>query len=450
MENVALYIHFPFCRHKCAYCDFYSITDTSYLPFFIKGLLKEIDLYRYEGVPKINSLANSHKSYRLPLSSQNKKGSSSTPLNPSRRQEEKSASFLTPNLREWQNTADIPHTVSTIYFGGGTPSLMPAKDFRLLLKHITNHFALPDDAEITIEANPDSLSEDFLKHLLDAGLNRLSIGVQSFHDDELRVLGRVHTAKQAETSIETVLNTGVKNWSIDLIFAIPGQTIHRWQETLERTLQFRPNHISLYGLTYEPGTALCQALAAGEIQKCDEELEREMYLLAMDVLGSAGYEQYEISNWALEGYRSQHNQKYWAGTPYLGLGPAAHSFYSPFRWSNIADVRVYCRYVNEGKRPLASIETLLPAQLQGEAILLGLRRREGVDLLQWQKNFSVDFLDLAATTIDQLGGLETQGSPFSPSPKGALLILHQNRLALSQQGLLLYDYVCEELYTAVA
>lgn len=381
----ALYIHIPFCEHKCVYCDFYSVTQKELLNGFNQALLQEIDQYSH---------------------------------NP-------------------------PHggfSISTLYLGGGTPSLMTPAHLQQILDAVAKNFSLCSDAEITLEANPGAME---IRHLADfyrLGINRLSLGVQSFHDQELHQLSRIHTAADATQAIRAARQARFDNLSLDLIFAIPGQTLASWQSTLTQAIAFQPEHLSCYSLTIEAATPLGHAVQEGHVQPCDEELERELFILGQEKLQQAVYEHYEISNYCRPSFRSKHNQSYWQETPYLGLGPSAHSFDGHRRWWNIRDINRYLDALAQNQSVVAEAETLTPAQQMAESILLGLRRVEGVDL-------SLSHYLLPAITA--MGGTDSQTQAFQPSANGKLFTLHDDRLALTREGLLIYNHICEKLCSQI-
>ena len=390
MGSCALYIHFPFCKHKCIYCDFYSITLLRSKKQFILSLLKEIQFYHSNPPFDFNSF-------------------------------------------------------STLYFGGGTPSLLTPDEFYLILKTIRTFFKLTPDVEISIEANPGTVLEQHLLAYRKAGINRMTIGVQSFNDNELKILTRIHSAKQAIKAIQSARQAGIDNIGIDLIFGIPGQSPASWRQNLEQAVDIRPRHISMYGLTYEPGTPLTKAVEKGELLKCDEELERDMYLTGIEFLENAGYEQYEISNFALPGDRSQHNQKYWDGSCYIGLGPSAHSYDGAHRWWNVADVNSYCDKLTKGHLPVEKKEILTKNHKLEELVLLGLRRVQGINLPEWKQLSKRDLLHQAENVINQIGGIDTTTLPFKSCKSGKLLTKTNQSLCLTREGLLLYDTICEKL-----
>jgi oxygen-independent coproporphyrinogen-3 oxidase len=317
-----LYIHIPFCLSKCPYCDFYSLTDLRLIPLWLKALEQEGELYKDEF-----------------------------------------AAF------------------DTLYLGGGTPSLLSASQLTALLDSLRRYFTFAPDPEITLEANPDDLTPEKLRLYLDLGVNRLSVGVQSFHEAELRFLGRRHTARQATVALERVRAADFANLSIDLIYGLPGQTPDTWEQNLTRALEFAPEHLSCYQLTLEEGTPWAALKAQGFLRPPPEETERELFLLTSEFLEERGYLHYEISNFAKgAAHRSRHNRKYWQHLPYLGLGPGAHSFKEGVRWWNHRSLDDYSRALAHGLAPRAGSETLTPAQLRLEALYLGFRTREGVPL----------------------------------------------------------------------
>jgi putative oxygen-independent coproporphyrinogen III oxidase len=322
-----LYVHIPFCLGKCPYCDFYSINNLSLIPVWLAALEKEARFYR-------DSLA----------------------------------------------------PFDTLYLGGGTPSLLEDRQFASLMQTLKRHFSFAADTEVTLEANPDDLTPEKIKLYKDLGVNRLSVGVQSFHDRELAFLERRHHARQTVQALEAARAAGFDNLSLDLINGLPGQTLEDWTKTLERALSFHPEHLSCYQLTYEAETPLSRRQARGEVAPATEEEERAFFLFTSQFLEERGYRHYEISNFARqdgpggEPCYSRHNRKYWRHVPYLGLGPGAHSFQDGVRWWNVVSVNQYCQDLEHGRSPVADREVLSKEQLRLEALYLGLRTRDGVSL----------------------------------------------------------------------
>jgi putative oxygen-independent coproporphyrinogen III oxidase len=320
--TAGLYVHVPFCRGKCPYCDFASGTDLSLVADWLRALKQEMGFYR-----------------------------------------------------------DFASRFDTLYLGGGTPSLLNADELAVLLESLREQFEFSPDTEITLEANPDDLNPPILKGYRELGINRLSLGVQSFADRELAFLGRRHDAAQALNALGWAREAGFANLGMDLMYGLPGQTVEQWQGSLETALGFLPEHLSCYQLTVEAGTPLARRQADARVQPLPEEMEREFFLFTSRFLEDQGYFHYEISNFARGGGNlSRHNRKYWNHTPYLGLGPAAHSYRGGRRWWNHRSLEAYCRALSAGEAPVAGEEVLTPEQARLEALYLGLRTRDGVSL----------------------------------------------------------------------
>ncbi len=388
MQFAGLYIHFPFCRKKCIYCDFYSTTRLDEKNNFLRALCQEIKLYGQ-----------------------------------------------TPGAKE--------QIFSTIYFGGGTPSLMSPHDCNIILNEISKKFILASQPEITMEVNPGAVVNSKLIDFRKAGINRLTVGVQSFSDNELAFLSRIHSAKDADLTLQAARKAGFENIGLDIMFGIPVQSMLSWKQTLSTALRYHPQHVSTYGLTFEPGTQLTNKLANEAIKKCDEEIEREMYITGKQVLEEKGYGHYEISNFALPGFQSQHNQKYWDHSAYLGLGPSAHSYDGFYRCWNVANLKDYCSMLQRQTFPLSDKEKVSTAKRKLEDLMLGLRQRNGIDMLKWSRKYNQSFINTFSTEIEKCGGSDTHISPFSHSPSEKLLTTNNRNIALTQQGLLLYNYICE-------
>ena len=360
MNTGALYIHFPFCKKKCSYCDFYSITTLALKQRFLDSLFREIQQYQEKPVFQA-----------FPF--------------------------------------------STLFLGGGTPSLLNGDEMKSLIHRMLSGFSTTDDLEVTCEANPGTLSPQLLFDFLQSGVNRLSIGVQSFDNRELKALTRIHTAEEAVASIKEAKKTGFNNISIDLIFGIPNQSLGSWKKNLEKAIDLGPQHISSYCLTIEPGTPLFEFIQQGALIKCDEELEREMFLMGKEKLESAGFEHYEISNYAIPGFQCHHNLKYWDESPYLSFGPSAHSFDGFKRWWNKADIEAYCKSLEKNELPIQETEILNNQQKKLELILLGLRRRTGIPLSLWKNLSDQAFLKEADSILIKLGGVDKKVKPFESS-----------------------------------
>jgi oxygen-independent coproporphyrinogen-3 oxidase len=363
-----LYVHVPFCQSKCPYCDFYSVTALSLVPAWVDAIKQEAGLYREQfGV------------------------------------------------------------FDTLYLGGGTPSLLEISHLAALLNMLRRSFAFAPDAEITLEANPDDLNPGKLAAYRDLGVNRLSVGVQSFNDQDLAFLGRRHTARQAAQALEWAREAGFDHLSVDLMYALPGQTEGAWRQTLETALSFQPEHLSCYQLTVEADTPLAARQARGEFHAPGEEQETALFLLTSEFLEDRGYLHYEVSNFAL-GMESQaeslcyhycrHNLKYWRHAPYLGLGSGAHSFKDGVRWWNQGDLERYCQALAAGAAPVGGRESLSPEQFRLESLYLGFRTRRGVKLedLAGYRNW-----EAALGKLAQAGLVEVREGRACPTRRGFLV-----------------------------
>jgi putative oxygen-independent coproporphyrinogen III oxidase len=315
-----LYVHVPFCKTKCPYCDFYSVTSLSSIPDWLTAIKREMLLYR-----------------------------------------------------------DRFSRFDSLYLGGGTPSLLPDRSLADLLHYLRSHFLFAGDTEFTVEVNPDDIHSSKLAALRDLGVNRISLGVQSFDDEDLRFLKRRHTADQAVKAIDGFKDAAFAKVGLDLMYGLPGQTESSWLKTLEQAVSFNPEHISCYQLTVEERTPFGMLQARGEMKPTDEETGSSFFVLTSAFLEEKGYLHYEISNFARgEENLCRHNLKYWQRAPYLGLGPSAHSYQDGARWWNLRDLEGYCQALERGKPPVAGSETLAPEQVYLETILLGFRTRDGV------------------------------------------------------------------------
>ncbi|HTL78376.1 MAG TPA: radical SAM family heme chaperone HemW, partial [Candidatus Babeliales bacterium] len=316
-----IYVHIPFCARICPYCAFYKdLLDRSQTSRFCDALLREL-------------AARDRSSRRL-----------------------------------------VP---SSIYFGGGTPTALNIAQLELLLRGFHETLDLSQRVEWTIEANPGSVSARKAALLKKFGVNRISLGVQSWDEELLKLLGREHNAEQAEESFRILRNAGFININVDLMFGLPGQTIDQWRATLEKTIALQPEHISTYCLTYEEDTEFFLRHARGEFRQ-DQDADADFFEMTMATLENARYEQYEISNYARAGFESVHNRAYWLGKDYLGIGPSAVSTFKMQRWQNVCDYRVYIDRVLSGKSARGSIENLSEEMKRTERIALGLRTREGI------------------------------------------------------------------------
>jgi oxygen-independent coproporphyrinogen III oxidase len=324
-----IYIHIPFCKQACHYCNFHFSTSPALQNDFTGALLKEIEL---------------------------------------------------------QSTYLEQETVETIYFGGGTPSILPDSAIREILEKVYKSFQISPDPEITLEANPDDMLPDRLREWKETGINRLSIGVQSFFDEDLSWMNRAHNAEQALKAIEDAKLAGFTNFSLDLIYGSPDLSDAHWLINLETAISVGARHISCYALTVEPKTALYKMIRMKKKQDVKPEKQAAQFLTGIRVLESAGYEQYEISNFAKPGSRSRHNSSYWQSKKYLGLGPSSHSFNGVYRQWNISNNALYIKSLKAG-RLLFESEKLLPRDLLNEYIMTSLRTSEGLDLKHVASHF---------------------------------------------------------------
>jgi oxygen-independent coproporphyrinogen-3 oxidase len=370
-----LYIHIPFCRRKCPYCDFYSVTDLSLIPDFLAALQGEM---QWVGRP--------------------------APV------------------------------FDSVYIGGGTPSVLKPDDIGRILESTHTHFQVQGDAEITLEVNPGTVTPESLMEFRQCGVNRLNIGIQSFHDENLQFLNRIHSANEGLLSVNWARRAGFDNIGLDLIYALPGQGKTGWLDDLSRAVEIGPAHLSCYLLTRESGTPLDREISAGRVRLPADRHVRELFETTIDFLTAHGYLHYEISNFAAmtadsRGPRlSVHNRKYWSYAPYIGLGPSAHSFVEPERYWNHRNVVRYVRAIEAGQAPIAGKEKLSKAQMIAEIIFLGLRTIAGIDLNAFRRKFN---LDLRARFKDTLAELDENG----------LIKISDSHCALSRKGLPLLDSI---------
>ncbi|HET9476407.1 MAG TPA: radical SAM family heme chaperone HemW [Dehalococcoidia bacterium] len=382
-QPLSLYLHIPFCSLKCAYCDFNSYAG-------LEELIRPYD------------------------------------------------DALIEEIRLW-GEAVRGRPVTTAFFGGGTPSLLPLPEIERIMSALRDAFALQPDAEISLEANPGTVDLPYLRGLLAAGINRLSFGVQSFHDDELRALDRIHSAAEAVEGYRWAREAGFQRVNLDFIYGLVGQSIERWQSTLEQAVALDPDHLSLYALTVEEGTKLAYDVDTGRVPEPDPDVQAEMYEWAMERLDRAGYRQYEISNWALPGQECRHNLVYWRNGDWIGLGAGAHSHLAGHRFANVYSPKQYVERMAkaDGVDPALPTAALLKAmphvslveRQSGEAsmadtAILGLRLNEGLDMPAFEARFGKS-LDAtygpAITELSALGLLERENGRLRLTPRGRLL-----------------------------
>ncbi len=325
-------------------------------------------------------------------------------------------------------------SVATVYFGGGTPSFLPIEYWVRIMTSMRNRFDLSGTVEITLEANPNHVDEDNIRRWAGLGINRLSIGVQSFRDDELRFLTRTHTGVEAREAVKRARQQ-FKNVSLDLIFGLPGQQLGHWMESLDVALELAPEHLSIYNLTVEERTHLHKMVLRGQVPARDEELELAMYVQTIDLLSKAGYEHYEISNYARPGFESLHNRAYWTGRPYLGMGPSAHSYFEGRRWWNVRNLESYCRHLTEhASLPIEGSEELTAEQQCEEYILLGLRQQVGMRISELERLGGFRFHERLEEPIEKL-------QPYC--------VVEGDSLRLTDEGSFLYNRICRELISAL-
>jgi oxygen-independent coproporphyrinogen III oxidase len=372
MNPLGIYIHIPYCLHKCGYCDFNSHPENrEESEIYVGALLSEIEHY----APKLAGQA-----------------------------------------------------VPTLFFGGGTPTLLPPSSLDKILGKVKQHYNLTKDCEITIEANPATIKQETLEQIRSSGFNRISIGVQSFDIDELKLLERVHNEEEIHTTVDRARLAGFNNLSLDLMSGLPDQSTEKWHSHLRQALDKKPDHISAYGLTIEPATSFFKLQERGLLTLPPEETQLEMFQASIETLQSAGYEQYEISNFSKPGFECRHNLNYWDNGEYLGLGAGASSYINGERFKNINLPSRYIRDVQAKGSAVESTEKLELLHAMGETIMLGLRVLKGIPIDKFEARFHISFSNVYGKVID-------------PLLSDGLITLNQNRMALSRKGLFLADSV---------
>jgi len=377
-QNGGIYIHVPFCVKKCVYCDFYSCTDLAKISVFLDSLIHEMDM-----------------------------------------------------------TTDFPFHADTLYIGGGTPSLLKPGQIQLLIDTAVKCFQVATDAEITIEANPGTVNAEKLAGFRQAGLNRINIGVQSFSDPALDFLTRIHTADDAIQSIEIARSAGFDNIGLDLIYGLPGQTERMWQSDLQTAINLRPEHLSCYMLTYEPGTPMENNLQKGCFQPLPDKDVGSLYEFTVRYLEDNGFFQYEISNFSTSNQtRSKHNQKYWIHAPYIGLGPSAHSLIDNRRSWNVRSLDAYLKETGAGQLPIEETEELSQRQLMMEMLYLRLRCVDGISIPDFKKRFHIDFNRRFGTIVSRY---ESDG----------YIEIISNQCRLTRRGMLLADSIASRFIDVI-
>ncbi len=375
MKESAVYVHIPFCDHKCIYCDFYSIVTKDNVSNYLGAVTKEIISYSSE-----YSEGRIYKS---------------------------------------------------IFFGGGTPSLMQPDYLKDIINCIKKYYNVSDGAEITIETNPGTVDKNKLSEFIKAGFNRISIGVQSFIDEELKFLTRIHNKDLAIQTIENAALVGFENINLDLIFNLPGQSVKNWIYNLETAVNLPVKHISAYSLILEGGTILNKMVLDGKVRLQDSDYDAEIYNITMDFLNEKGFNQYEVSNYAKPGFECRHNKAYWQYKDYLSFGTSAHSFVNGKRWWNYSSLKQYIHNINETGKATANFEILTKEQMLNEYVMLALRS-DGLDLVKLKEKFSSEWLNSSISTLKML---ERKG----------LLIFQKESIRLTNKGYALCDKILEKI-----
>ena len=372
-DKLGIYVHIPFCRSKCDYCDFYSCA--------VSGDQLESE-------------------------------------------KEMMDAYLKALLRHFKETAPFARScqVDSIYIGGGTPSYFGEKRLRELLGQLMRRYHVSRDAEVTVECNPDTVNEKLMKTLVKAGVNRISLGVQSAVDGELRSIGRIHSFEQVKDAVRLAKAAKLTNISLDVIYGLPGQTVESLAHTLDAVMALEPAHISCYGLKVEEGTRLAQRVQQGEILPSDDA-QADMYLLAVSKLAQGGYRQYEISNFSRPGMQSRHNLKYWMGRDYLGFGPGAHSYFDGRRFSIIKDTAAYIRAMSNGGELLDENEVLDQRSKACEYLMLRLRTMRGIEEWEYRREFFMNFdpIERKLFELEVDGFVVRDDRRWHLTPKGFLL-----------------------------
>lgn len=374
-RSISLYIHIPFCKSKCYYCDFNSFPCRDELiPAYFNALEKELIQYERK-------------------------------------------------LKDYK--------INTLFIGGGTPSFVDSNNIYKLMSYLKENFDMDENAEVTIESNPGTLTNEKLDTYIKSGINRLSIGLQAVQDRLLKKLGRIHGPEEFDTGYNLALKAGYKNINIDLIFGIPGQTLDDWNETLEYVIKCKPAHLSCYSLKIEEGTVFGEKLNSGEITPVSDDCDRKMYWTAIEKLKEKGYRHYEISNFSKEGFRCRHNLVYWKNLEYIGVGAGSHSFFGNIRYNNVADLDKYIDSINKNIPVKENEQVIQKEDRISEYMILGLRLTEGICLKDFKNRFKMEIFQVYNEQIENL-------------IKRNLLIINGNMLKLTPLGLDLANQVFME------
>ncbi len=375
MKDSALYIHIPFCDHKCIYCDFYSIITSDNILNFKSALKKEIEYF--------SNIYSDNRNY------------------------------------------------SSIFFGGGTPSLMQPEYIQEIIIHLKNNFNVDDKAEITMETNPGTVNKNKLKSFKEAGINRISIGIQSFDEGELKFLTRIHDKQTAIQTVYDAAEVGFENISIDLIFNLPNQTKEKWIENLKTAAALPITHISTYSLILERGTILNKLVLDGKVTMQDDDYDADLYEATIDFLLSKGFYQYEVSNFTKPGFECLHNNAYWKYKDYLGLGPSAHSFMNKKRWWNFSSLKKYIAEIELHGHAIMNSERITKNQMHDEYIMLSLRS-SGLDLIDYNKRFNNDWIN-------------KNNDYFNLLKKENLITIGNNWIKLTSKGYAVCDEILKNI-----
>jgi len=405
-----IYIHIPFCKQACHYCNFYFSTARKHRVGFTDALLKEIALQKdflWDGaVGRVAGDPVVHASVVAGMADE-------VPVQPA-------------------DGMEVVRRVDSIYFGGGTPSLLPVEELQKVFSKLSDYYTFDANTEITLEANPDDLTREKLLALRQTPVNRLSIGIQSFHESDLRYMNRVHTPDQAMRSISDAQEMGFDNLTVDLIYGTPTLDDARWRENLERVVAMGILHVSAYALTVEKKTALDVMIRRGSVAPVDDDQAARQFEIMVDILEGHGYDHYEVSNFGKPGFHSLHNLSYWTGEAYLGLGPSAHSYRNGQRWWNVSNIAAYIAAVGQGWVP-AETEVLTPQQQFDEYVMTSLRTMWGCDLSvvkqRWGSERVSHMLEEARSNRDK-----------------GWLMLDEGMLRLTWTGRLFADRVASDLF----
>ncbi|MFN3019522.1 radical SAM family heme chaperone HemW [Chryseobacterium sp. TY3] len=371
-----IYIHIPFCKQKCSYCNFHFSTSLKLKEDMLSSIIKEFSLRHQE--------------------LKNKK-------------------------------------LDSLYFGGGTPSILEAKEIGKIIDEANRYFEFTPDMELTLEANPDDLKSSFLKEIKNIGVNRLSIGTQSFFEDDLILMNRAHTASEAESSIKRAQDFGLENISVDLIYGSPTSTIEQWKQNLTKIIELQVPHVSSYALTIEPKTILDNWITQQKVKSPDEAFQNDAFFYMSEFLKQNGFDHYEISNFGKPNFHSKHNSSYWEYKEYLGIGPSAHSYDGKnLRSWNVANNTKYVKSISESQLPIER-EELNENDRYNEMLMIGLRTQKGVNLMRFKNNFSSDMIFTFENSIQQ-------------KIKEGILKIENNRLIIPEQHWFMADGIAADLF----